>query len=301
MVIDFRKLDLSDRDWFTERVMKENCPSDVLNFGSSYTWSGLYKQEICDFNGRTISKYDYGYPPIFAYPIGEGELAPAIRAMKEYCDENAHPLKILGVTDYQKQRLEAEFPGSFEFCENRDSEEYVYLASRLSTYSGKALHGKKNHCNRFEAEHKWEFKPLTTELIPQCIEMLDRWEKDNAGRLSEDQSFEYDALICTFENYEKLGMDGGVLFADGNIVGFTAGEFASPDTFDVHFEKAQHDMNGAYPMVCREFTRMLMQKYPNLVYMNREEDLGLEALRKSKLSYKPEYLLRKYTARWIDE
>ena len=59
-------------------------------------------------------------------------------------------------------------------------------------------------------------------------------------------------------------------------------------------------INGAYPMVCRELTRMLMAKYPQLVYMNREDDMGLEPLRQSKLSYKPEYLLKKYTAGWIN-
>ena len=92
-----------------------------------------------------------------------------------------------------------------------------------------------------------------------------------------------------------------MLYANGEIMGFTMGEFASRDTFDVHFEKARVDINGAYPMVCRELTRMLIAKHPNLKYMNREDDMGLESLRTSKLSYKPEYLLKKYTARWIDE
>ena len=72
----------------------------------------------------------------------------------------------------------------------------------------------------------------------------------------------------------------------------------SSDTFDVHFEKAKIDLNGAYPMVCRELTRLLLQRHPGLVYMNREDDMGLEALRKSKQSYKPERMVEKYIARW---
>ena len=91
-------------------------------------------------------------------------------------------------------------------------------------------------------------------------------------------------------------MEGGVLYADGAAVGFSVGEMANSDTFDVHFEKAVVSINGAYPMVCRELTRMLMRKHPGLVYINREEDMGLPALRESKLSYKPEYLLKKYAA-----
>ena len=80
--------------------------------------------------------------------------------------------------------------------------------------------------------------------------------------------------------------------------GFSLGEMASPDTFNVHFEKAEIDINGAYPMVCRELTRMVMQNHPDLRYVNREDDMGIESLRKSKLSYKPEFLLEKYKARW---
>ena len=104
-----------------------------------------------------------------------------------------------------------------------------------------------------------------------------------------------------FAAYEWLGLEGGVLFANGKIVGFSLGEMCSADTFDVHFEKAQIDLNGAYPMVCRELTRMLMAKHPGLVYINREDDMGLEPLRQSKQSYKPVGMVEKYIARWNDD
>jgi hypothetical protein len=73
----------------------------------------------------------------------------------------------------------------------------------------------------------------------------------------------------------------------------------SSDTFNVHVEKAAADVNGAYPMVCRELSRMLLEKHPGLVWLNREDDMGLESLRKAKESYKPAFLLRKYAAKWI--
>ena len=101
--------------------------------------------------------------------------------------------------------------------------------------------------------------------------------------------------------YEKLGLEGGVLRSGGKIIGFSMGEMAGRDPFDVHFEKADIDINGAYPMVCRELTRMVMQNHPELLYMNREDDMGLESLRTSKLSYKPEFMVRKFTARMRDE
>ena len=131
--------------------------------------------------------------------------------------------------------------------------------------------------------------------------MLVVWNEENLDRLDRSIRFEHDALIRAFAAYEKLGLEGGVLFTDDKIVGFSLGEMANSDTFDVHFEKAEIRMNGAYPMVCRELTRMLMDRHPGLVYINREDDMGLDALRQSKLSYKPVYLLEKYIARDNDE
>ena len=103
------------------------------------------------------------------------------------------------------------------------------------------------------------------------------------------------------EAIDALGIEGGVLYSGDRIVGFTYGDLTTPDTLDVHVEKADISINGAYPMVCREFVRMMMNKYPSLKYINREDDMGLDYLRQSKRSYKPEFLLKKYRARWIDE
>ena len=143
--------------------------------------------------------------------------------------------------------------------------------------------------------------PLTRELIPACEQMLTAWTEDNAERLDDSIVYEHDAIERAFRHYEELGLEGGVLYADGKILGFSFGEMTSSDTFNVHVEKAAADINGAYPMVCRELVRMLMEKHPELVWINREDDMGLESLRKSKESYKPAYLLKKYAAQWIGE
>ena len=233
------------------------------------------------------------------FPIGSGPLKPAIDALREFCDERGYSLLMRGVTDRHMEQLEELYPGCFSYAKEENLSDYIYLAEKLATFSGKALHGKKNHCNRFEAEHDWDFLPLTRELIPGCLDMLDIWTEDNSERLQSSISYEHDAIIRAFAAFERLGLEGGVLRSSGKIVGFSLGEMASPDTFDVHFEKAEININGAYPMVCRELTRMVMAAHPNLRYINREDDMGIEALRTSKLSYKPEFLLNKNLARWV--
>ena len=195
----------------------------------------------------------------------------------------------------------AEYPCCFEYREDVNYADYIYLAEKLATYSGKKLHAKRNHCNRFEAEHEWEFVPLTRERIPQCLVMLDEWNEENAERLEKSIRFERNALNRAFAAFEPLGLEGGVLLSGGRVLGFTVGQMTSPDTFVVHFEKAYSGIQGAYPMVCREFAKMAMERHPGLKYINREDDMGLESLRQSKLSYRPEFLLKKFTARWTNE
>lgn len=300
-MIPFKTVTLCDKPWVDEIVFAENSPSADYNFGNIYIWDKHYRQLIARCGDRMLTKLRYDGHPAFVFPIGSGPLRPAIEALRAFAAERGYPLVIRGITPAHRLHLDAEYPGRFTYTPEQDNWDYLYLAEKLASYSGKSLHGKKNHCNRFEAENDWEFRPLSYELIPGCLDMLDVWSEQNSERLDPSVAYEHDAIIRAFAAYEWLGLEGGVLFANGKIVGFSLGEMCSADTFDVHFEKAQIDLNGAYPMVCRELTRMMMEKHPTLRYMNREDDMGLEPLRQSKLSYKPVGMVEKYLARWIDD
>lgn len=298
-MLKFKTVTLCDKEWVDEISLAEGSRSANYNFNNIYIWDKQYRQLICRHEGRMLTMLRYGEKPAFVFPIGSGELRPAMELLRRYAADRGWCFVLRGLTENHRQALEKEYPGRFEFTEDTDFFDYIYRAEKLATYSGKALHSKKNHCNRFEAENDWHFEPLTRELIPGCLDMLDVWSEDNAHRLQSSISSEHDAIIRAFAAFEQLGLEGGVLFAKGRIVGFTMGSMVTQDTVDVHFEKAEVSINGAYPMVCREFVRMLKAKYPALEYINREDDMGIEALRRSKQSYKPEYMLKKYTARWI--
>ena len=299
--IAFKTVTLCDKSWVDPLVLAENSPSADYNFGNIYIWDKRYRQLIARVGDRMLTKLRYEGKPAFVFPIGTGPLRPAIDLLRDFAAWRGYPLIIRGITDVHCEQLEREYPDCFTYSLEENNLDYIYRAEKLATYAGKSLHGKKNHCNRFEAEHDWQFLPLTRSLIPGCMDMLDVWTEDNSQRLDKSVAYEHDAIIRAFAAFERLGLEGGVLLAEGKIVGFSLGEMCADDTFDVHFEKAQIDMNGAYPMVCRELTRMLLERHPGLVYMNREDDMGLDSLRQSKLSYKPEYLLNKYIARWIDD
>ncbi len=301
-MIEFKTVTLCDKPWVDEIVRAEGSRSADYNFGNIYIWDSRYRQLIARAGDRMLTKLRYEGRPTFVFPIGSGPLRPAIETLREFAAAKGYePFCLRGITEEHRALLESEYPGRFSFTEDVDNADYLYEAERLATYAGKALHGKKNHCNRFEAENDWDFLPLTRELIPGCLDMLDNWSEENAARLDASVSFEHDAIVRAFAAYEQLGLEGGVLRAGGRIVGFSLGEMANADTFDVHFEKAEGSLNGAYPMTCRELTRLLLQRHPGLRWINREDDMGLEPLRRSKQSYRPAFLLKKTSARWKND
>ena len=294
-MIDFHRVTIADKAWVDPIVAAEDSRSADFNFGNIYMWDGAYHQLVTGLGGRMLTKLRWDRQPFFAFPIGSGPLEPALDALTEFAAQRGYPLAIRGITEEHRALLEQCCPGRFVFTPDRDNFDYLYLAEKLSTMGGKKLHGKRNFCNRFEKSHSWEFRRLTRDLIPTCMEMLGKWQ-DEFEVPPEGLDEEHGAIIRAFMRYDALGLEGGVLFAEGQAVGFTIGEVISSDTFDVHFEKAFASIPGAYPMVCREFTRQLLADHPNIVYLNREDDMGQDNLREAKLEYAPELLLAKYTA-----
>ncbi len=296
-MVEFHRVTITDKPFVDKFVAAENSRSADFNFGNIYLWDTAYRQFLTSVDGRLLTKLKYEDLPFFAFPIGSGDVRPAIEAMREFSAAKGYALRIRGATDEHRELLEGAYPGVFTYIEDRDCFDYVYLAEKLASFAGKKLHGKRNFCNRFEKEHSWTFKRLTRELFPVCMEMLGFWQREfdvPPDGLEE----EHGAIIRALMRWDTLGLEGGVLFADDRCMGFTVGEKISSDTFDVHFEKAYADIPGAYPMVCREFARQILSDHPEIVYLNREDDMGHENLRSAKLEYHPEFLLRKYKVKY---
>lgn len=291
---EIEPLSINQRDKINGVFKAENSRSADFCFGNYYMWDKRFKQYVTLVGGRLVTRLTRQRQTYFAFPVGIGDIAPAMEFMTEYCKEHGIALKLCGICREHLPLLGS----AFEISPDRDFSDYIYPIDALSTYAGKHLHGKKNFCNRFEKEHEWHFEPMTAENLPECRNMLEQWHLAEDMRLDDSIRHEDIALQRGFEHFEALGLEGGVLYADGKIIGFSIGERLNDDTFCVHFEKAFSDIAGAYPMVCREMAKLIKAKYPDICYVNREDDMGSEALRKSKLSYKPEYILEKYTAIW---
>ena len=294
-MLTFHPLSLRDQSFISRYSAEENSRSADFNFGNMFLWDSRYRQLVSDYEGRLVMLCCAYEHPVFPFPIGAGELAPAIDAMQEYADSEGFPLVIRGLEPQHRAALETLCPDGFDYTEDRDYCDYLYTAEKLIALSGRHLHGKRNHIHRFTAEHDWDFRVLEPSMFPACLALLDAWEAQ-AGAADSIADGEPDAIKRAFDHYDRLGLLGGALFADGELAAFTLGEKISTDTFDVHIEKARSDIDGAYTMVNREFVKLIREHYPEIDYVNREDDMGLDNLRKSKMSYCPDAFVTKYTA-----
>lgn len=294
-MIDFQRLTPAQKNQYNDILFTAGERGCEYSFANLYLWG---QQKVAFLHGCVaIFSHFYGRS-IYPCPIGNGDKKAVVEAILHDAKMRGLPCRITGITQSDKECLEQWCPGVFLFCHNRDTFDYVYDIHALADLRGRRNQSKRNHFNRFCAGHPdHQAVPLTAALLPQAKEFVEGWytrrrETDPDG----DYLLENLALARAFNHYEELGMEGIILMDQGQILAMTMGSRLSPDTFDIHFEKALETVPGAYNAVNCHFARYLRLKYPELKYLNREDDMGLEGLRAAKLSYHPHHLVEKYWA-----
>ena len=289
---EFEPVGLEHRSLFAAAHAAEPSGSSGDSFGCVYLWDQSCRRNIADLGGRVGVEFMCPRGIFYTFPFGRGPLAPAIEALSERAASHGRPLELRGLTPAQRSVMETTFSGGFDYFDDRDNYDYICETDAVASLAGKKLHGKRNFCNRFEKTFSWTFEQISPANLDACLALQDEWIQERGNENPEEDA----AIRRMFCEWEQLGMLGGLLIADGKPVGFTAAERIAPDMADVHFEKALVGYPGAYPMVAREFARLVKVLLPEVRYLNREEDMGLPNLRKAKEEWHPAFLLEKTTA-----
>jgi hypothetical protein len=261
------------------------------------SWRFLYNSEFAVVDNFLLIRFwpDDNGRPAYMSPVGEGDFASAIRLLTDDALSFGHPLWISGVTPEAKLLLENDFPGGFRYIPERNYFDYIYLHDDLVNLTGKKYQSKRNHINKFKNMYPmYEYMPITPELVPECLRLECKWYRANrTNDDAEELSYERRSLTFALQHAEELDLEGGAICVGGEIVAFTFGSPINANTFGVHVEKGDINYDGVYSLITNEFSTRLPEQY---IYINREEDLGIPGLRKSKLSYHPAILLEKNTA-----
>jgi hypothetical protein len=251
-------------------------------------WQESYNTQICVRENYLLFTACPENETFFVAPILRSPemIVPAMEEMLELSDGNLNiryvcPEIISAINNY--------FPDKFDFELNRDDSEYVYLVQDLINLSGKKYHQKKNHVNTFCRNHSYEYATYTDKYFDACMSLQQKWlETSDNGDAAES-----DAIKKALMHYNELNIQAGVILQDGKVTAFSIGERIGADVV-ILIEKASPEYNGLFQVINKD---TLSNLFSDCLYVNRCEDLGIEGLRKAKLSYRPHFLIDKYTCK----
>lgn len=294
----FRPVRLEDKteiERFTRAAGICNCD---LAFANMYCWEETYRSAWCVEEGFLLIRFriDGGRRIGYMQPLGEGDFTHLLPRLEADARAAGQPLRLAGLTPEGAAALRRAYP-AFGIRRNRDSEDYIYRADDLRRLEGRRYQPKRNHINRFEAAYDYRYEELTPSLAPECLRLERQWRAAHDAHAAE-LTAEQRAMQRAFDRFEELELRGGALFVDDRLAAFTYGSAIDDAVFCIHAEKADTRYEGAYTMINRLFAQHLPPQY---TLIDREEDLGLEGLRRSKLSYHPLFLQPKLSAERLTE
>ena len=298
--IDFSPFTPDIKNSYNDMLFNEGDKGCEFSFANLYLWGRQYYAKT---SGHIAIFSQFDRRTVYPFPIGNGDKKAVLDLIILDAKARGIPCRITGLTGNDAETIERLYPGKFRFHCDRSSYDYVYDINDLAELKGKKYHSKKNHLNRFiESYEGYKAEPITEENIDLAAEFTKSWyENKTAENPSGDYMMEMAAIEKAFKHYFEIGLDGLIITHENKVFALTIGSKLSHDTFDVHFEKARSDINGAYTVVNYEFARFIREKYPEIKYLDREEDMGIEGLRKAKESYKPHHMIEKCWAHLLEE
>lgn len=203
-----------------------------------------------------------------------------LKVKQEVCPQD-EPLLLLGVSDIELPLYNEVFDGLAQPIENDEVWDYIYLRSDLEYLKGRKYTIKRNHINHLKARWNYVYEPITPDCIPELEGALDdflqrKMEQDQSESFVEE---EVEVARRMLPIYQELGLFGGFIRLDGKIKAFTMGSMLNSEMVDVTVEKADNSVRGLYQAINKEFVKSLP---PEVLYINREEDMGVKGLRDAK-------------------
>jgi len=225
----------------------------------------------------------------FLSPLGSNDIPQTIAVCMKHLYNNFGRGSIYCI---DKKHIEVLKELGFNPLPDKDNFDYVYKVKDMAELSGQRFQAKRNFVNGFLKSNKYEYLKLTSEHVKECKGFQEAWCK--VKRCKEDMNLiaEDYAVSELLDNFARLNMFGGVIKINGVIQGFSIGEKLNSNTAVIHIEKANSSIRGLYQALNNIFCKNeLLGKFE---FVNREQDMGDEGLRKAKLSYHPAFMVEKY-------
>jgi len=293
--MDWKSISIDDKDIFDSFFALRQPEASDYTFTNFFIWHFSRCIHYAIYNDFLCVQITYpNQQPLALMPIGTGDVAEVFEKLAEDFSKRQIPFKMRAITKDVVTRVENALPDRFHFSPEPDRFDYVYSVDELIRLEGNKFKAKRNHLNIFKQTYDYRYYPLLPDLLDDVVRSEIEWCKKRDCEGQENLENEKKGILEAVNHYDRLCFQGGILKIDGKTVAFTFGEPLTTDTLVVHIEKADPDIRGAYQMINQQF---LENEFSHMTYVNREEDLGIEGLRKAKQSYNPVKMIEKFTCK----
>ena len=273
----------------------DDTPADMIMWREWFdkSWAVVDDSLVVHLKG-----YDEG--PGYMVPLGGSDASrrAALEAIVATSREQGEPLRFIAVPEadlawLQALQEEGLLKGELDIHTEPAWWDYMYTAEDLVTLSGRKYATQRNHINKFMRDYPMmTYGPITEENLPKVQAFfekhVDAYQKDDPI-LAEERK----RIAEIFQHQDLYEPLTGCLMLGEYVVGFTIGEVLG-DTLFSHVEKASMELAGAYPVLTQNFNREVAERFPQIAYINREEDMGDAGLQQAKESYHPVEMVKKY-------
>lgn len=294
--MDFAEITLHNKNEFDRLINRHNPQISELTFTNLFAWRNFYKFRYTITAGLLcIISVPCRGEPFAMMPVGdinEDNFAEAFASISGYFLQKGWRPVFKKITGDELVYFKNRNVSEESFVYDRDNSDYLYNTADLINLRGKKYDGKRNHINKFKRQHTFEYVPLECSLLDECSRIMIEWCRDRNCSCQNGDYCERLANLELLHNFRTLGCKGALIKVDGDFEAFTAGEMLNADTAVIHIEKAKSTVDGLYTIINQQFAE---KEWSSSTYINREQDLGKEGMRKAKLSYQPLKIIDKYT------
>jgi len=295
-----KEISLEDKTDIEEAYRKAGICDCDLAFSNLICWKDSYPAQICRVDGFIVIRacFDAEIGVVYTVPLGSGDPSHIFKMIEEDAASMGTSPKIMIPSEQAIESFHLIYP-DLGFFFQRSHSDYIYDRKDLATLQGKKFQAKRNHVNKFKSSYNFTYSSLTADDAGECIELLQRWREQRLSEGSTPDSFieeldkEEASIRTAFSNFDTLDIIGGALRVGGSMVAFSYGTALSDEMFCVHIEKADESLDGVFAAINQQLVEHLPS---NFLLVNRENDLGLQGLRRAKESYHPSKVLNKYIA-----
>lgn len=283
----FEKIQLNDKEFF-EKTLKTTDIFWEFSFACLFVWN-KDKTYILKNDKYLLLYFDledkYLFLPPYLYD--ENYLLDAIECAQKHALENNVKFVMRGITESQIANI-----NGFEITTKESDYDYIYSVKQLTELSGKKFHSKRNFVNRFTSKYNYHFRQYSSNDYDAVVKLCEKWLNDKES----NALWEFNAIKRALEFSEELSLKIGLLFVGENLVAMSISDIAKNGVAHTLFEKGNTSYDGVYQAINYLTAKHLLK---DCEIVNRQEDLGIEGLRKAKLSYNPILLGEKYSiSKW---